>query len=81
MLRLALVGIAGPIQQQFAYPVEDLRERRGQPLHGQIPTLVQDPRDFPHRLSLSGGVGRGRRSAHGNTVTNPRGSTTGSKSF
>ena len=53
LLLVAHVGIAGAVHQQVAYPVEDLRERRGQPMHGQIPTLVQDPRDLLRRLSLS----------------------------
>jgi hypothetical protein len=54
LLLLPDVGLARAVHQQVGDPVENLRERRGQPIHGEIPTLVQNPRDFAGWLALSG---------------------------
>jgi hypothetical protein len=70
LLLLADVGLAGAVHQQVSDAVEDLRERRGQPSDREIPALVQDPRDFPRRLTLRGDLGGGGRGAHGNSAAN-----------
>jgi hypothetical protein len=70
LLLLADIGLARAIHQQIADPVENLRERGRQPGHGEIPALVQDPRDLPRRLALDWSLGRAGRGAHGNSASN-----------
>ena len=41
-----------------------------QPIHGEIPTLVQNPRNFARRLALYGCRGGGRRGAHDDSASN-----------
>ena len=52
----------------LADAVEDLRERRGEPLHGQVAALVQHPRELARRCAARGGLVRG--GGHGGRTFN-----------
>ncbi len=58
LLFLAHVGLARALHQQLGHAVEDLRERRRQPVHGEVAALVQDPRELARRRSGGGFGGR-----------------------